>query len=58
VDIEEQGYKFCYDMPKAQKRKILSLIECNLPVELAPTLGKIKKIDYKIGYIKQNSINS
>lgn len=54
VDISKHGYDFCYIMPKSMKRNILSFIESSLPIDLAPILGKIKKIDYKIGYIKQN----
>lgn len=54
VDISKNGYEFCYTMPKTTKRNILSFIESKLPIDLAPILGRIKKIDYKIGYIKQN----
>ena len=57
LDISDKGYKFCYDMTKSEERKILSLIESSLPIDLAPILGKIKKIDYKIGYIKQHGPN-
>lgn len=56
VDITKHGYYFVYTMSKPAERKILSLIESSLPVDLAPTLGKLKKLDYKIGYIKQNGI--
>ena len=56
VDISKEGYQFCYKMNKNQERQILSLIESNLPIDLAPVLGKIKKIDYKIGYVKQHGI--
>lgn len=56
IDISKQGYPFQYEMDKKQMRKILSMIESSLPVELAPKLGRIKKIDYKIGYVKQNGI--
>lgn len=54
VDIASHGYEFSYDLPKTTKSEILSLIESSLPVDLAPILGKMKKLDYKIGYIKQN----
>lgn len=54
IDISKLGYKFVYTMNKPLERKILSLIESSLPIDLAPVLGKIKKIDYKIGYIKQH----
>ncbi len=57
VDISKSGYEFCYDMPKSVKRNILSFIESKLPINLAPILGKIKKLDYKIGYVKQYGAN-
>ena len=56
VDIDKLGYHFTYTMNKKEMRNILSLIESNLPLDLAPILGKIKKLDYKIGYVKQNGI--
>ncbi len=54
VDIQKFGYYFTYKMSKNTYRKILSLIESVLPVEDALVVGKIKKIEYKIGYIRQN----
>ncbi len=54
VDITKQGYQFSYYLPKNVRSQILSLIESSLPVTLAPTLGKIKKVEYKIGHIKQH----
>ena len=54
VDIEKYGYFFTYKMPKRTYQKILSLIESKLSVEEAPVIGKIRKIEYKIGYLKQN----
>ena len=54
VDISKSGYEFCYEMSKSQKRDILSFIESRLDIDLAPVLGKIKKLDYKIGYAKQH----
>lgn len=56
LDISDCGYKFSYDMTKAQTRNILSFIESKLPIDLSLTLGKIKKLDYKIGYVKQHGI--
>lgn len=53
VDIEKLGYEFEYNMPKQKRQKLLSIIEAKLPIELAPMFGKMKKIDVKIGYIKQ-----
>lgn len=54
VDIEKLGYNFKYFLNKKEYNEILSKIEQALPMEYAPVLGKIKKIDYKIGYIKNN----
>lgn len=54
VDIEKHGYYFTYKMSKTTYRKILSLIESKLSVDEAPVVGKIRKIEYKIGYVKQN----
>ena len=56
VDLEKMGYKFMYTMPKKLQAEILSKIELNLPMEIAPTVGKIRKLDYKIAFVKkQNS---
>ncbi len=54
IDLAEMGYSFVYKMSKATYKKLLALIESKLTVEEAPIVGKIKKIEYKIGYIKQN----
>ncbi len=54
VDIQKHGYHFVYNMSKNTYTKILSLIESKLPVSQAPVIGKMRKIEYKIGYIKQN----
>ena len=54
VDIEALGYNFTYNLNKKEYNDILSKIEQALPMEYAPVLGKIKKIDYKIGYVKNN----
>jgi len=54
VDIEKLGYNFTYNLTKKEYNDILAQIEQALPMEYAPVLGKIKKIDYKIGYIKNN----
>ena len=54
VDIEEHGYYFSYKIPKKKYLKSISLVESKLPVEDAPIIGKIKKLEYKISYIKQN----
>ncbi len=54
VDIEKYGYNFCYAMSKKRYQKILALIESKLSIDDALVVGKLKKIEYKIGYIKQN----
>lgn len=54
VDIEKLGYNFTYNLNKKEYNDILAQIEQALPMEFAPVLGKIKKLDYKIGYIKNN----
>lgn len=54
VDIEKYGYYFTYKMSKSKYQTILSLIESKLDVNDALVLGKMKKIEYKIGYMKQN----
>lgn len=53
IDIEKYGYYFTYAMPKKRYLKILSLIESKLDIKDALVVGKIKKIEYKIGYLKQ-----
>lgn len=54
VDLEKYGYYFTYNLSKQKERLILSLIESKLSVEEAPIIGKIRKLEYKIGYMKQN----
>ena len=54
VDLVKNGYPFEYEMNKKKQKQILAFIENHLPLELAPVLGKIKKIDYKIGFLKNN----
>ena len=52
VNIESMGYKFKYKLPKREMAEIIAKIENNVPIEQAPILGRIKKLDYKIAYIK------
>jgi len=40
-------------MSKKRYFKILALIESKLDIADALVVGKIKKIEYKIGYLKQ-----
>ncbi len=56
VDIEKMGYAFTYNLSKKDAKAMLAKIERALPMEYAPILGKIRKIDYKIGYVKNNKI--
>lgn len=53
INIEEHGYDFKYSLSKKRYLKILSLIESKLSIDDALVVGKIKKIEYKIGYLKQ-----
>lgn len=55
INIEEYGYDFKYSMSKKHYLKILSLIESRLSIDDALVVGKIKKIEYKIGYLKQKT---
>ena len=55
VNIEEYGYFFTYKLSKKTYAKIISLIESKLPIESAVKVGKIKDIEYKISFIKQNT---
>lgn len=54
VSLETNGYYFNYKMSKKKYYDALALIESKLDVNDALVLGKIKKIEYKIGYMKQN----
>ena len=54
VDLEDNGYYFSYKMSNRKYKEIMALIESKLSVDVAPIIGKIKKIEYKIGYMKQH----
>ena len=54
IDIEKHGYYFNYKMQKKKYFDALALIESKLDVDDALVLGNMKKIEYKIGYLKQN----
>ena len=56
VSLEEKGYKFEYKLKKNTRSEILSQIEVKLPMEIAPVLGKIRKLDYKIAYVKNKKL--
>ena len=55
VDILKEGNLFQYELSKKDKIRLLSRIESELPMELAPVLGKMKKLEYKIGYLKNRN---
>lgn len=54
LNIEEYGYYFTFNLSKRKFKKIMALIESKLDVNDALILGKMRKIEYKIGYMKQN----
>lgn len=54
VDIEKQGFLFEYELTKKQEQEILAAIETKIPMNIAPKIGKIKKIEYKIACFKEN----
>lgn len=54
INLEDLGYGFTYELSDKEKKAIIAKIEQKVPMELAPALGKIKKIEYKIAFIKQN----
>lgn len=56
VDLQEKGFTYEYKLKKPRRAEILSHIEVNLPMELAPVLGKIRKTDYKIAYVKNKRL--
>lgn len=54
VKLEDYGYYFTYKMSNKKYKAIMALIESKLSIDVAPIIGKIKKIEYKIGYMKQH----
>lgn len=52
VDLAQLGYDYCYELTKKERNEILSKIEKVLPIEFLPQVGKIKKTEYKIGYVR------
>lgn len=52
IDLKEKGYDFQYELPKREQKQILTMIESNIPMRYATALAKVKKLDYKIGYLK------
>lgn len=54
LNIEDYGYYFTFNLSKSKFKKIMALIESKLDLNDALILGKMRKIEYKIGYMKQN----
>ena len=54
LNIEDYGYYFTFNLPKKKARAIMALIESKLDLNDALILGKMRKLEYKIGYMKQN----
>ena len=52
LNLSEMGYSYAYELSKKEKNEILSKIESALPLEILPQVGKMKKIEYKIGFVK------
>ena len=54
INLEENGYFFSYKMSKKRYKQIMAFIESKLDISVAPIIGKMHKIEYKIGYLKQH----
>lgn len=54
VNIEDLGYNFSYNLGKKEAKAIISKIEQKIPMELSATVGKMRKLEYKIGFVKKN----
>lgn len=54
INIEDYGYYFTFNLPKKKARAIVALIESKLDLNDSLILGKMRKLEYKIGYMKQN----
>ena len=54
INLEDYGYFFTYKMSKKKYKQIMAFIESKLDISVAPIIGKMHKIEYKIGYLKQN----
>lgn len=52
VDLANMGYNFSYELTKKQRSAIIAKIESVLPLEILPQVGKIKKTEFKIAYVK------
>lgn len=54
INLEDYGYFFTYKMSKKKYKQIMAFIESKLDISVAPIIGKMHKIEYKIGYLKQH----
>ncbi len=52
VDLNALGFEYCYELTKKETNEIISIIEKVLPLELLPQVGRMRKIEYKIGFVK------
>jgi len=52
IDLNKLGYVYSYELTKKQRSEIIAKIESVLPLEILPQVGKIKKTEYKIGFVK------
>ena len=52
LNLEKMGYYYSYEITKKQRNEILAKIESYLPIELLPQVGKMKKTEYKIGFVR------
>ena len=58
VDILSLGYLPEYETSRRKELEILAKIEAKLPMELAPEVAKIRKIDYKMAYIRTHKVQN
>ena len=54
LNIEDYAYYFTFNLSKKKSRAIMALIESKLDLNDALILGKMRRLEYKIGYMKQN----
>jgi len=54
INIEDYGYYFTFNLPKKKAHAIVAFIESKLDLNDSLILGKMRKLEYKIGYMKQN----
>ena len=52
VDLAKLGYGYSYELTKKQRSEIIAKIESVLPLEILPIVGKIKKTEFKMAYVK------